>query len=99
MKVDYNFSGSSGLQNGPTYWTVHCLFSWKVTPNKMQVHFRQLFLTQLFMLFHMVASVLLSMVAFSTIFLLVKIRQLQYGRYLENWYLEADRDLEASDFW
>ena len=23
----------------------------------------------------------------------------QYGRYLENWYLEADRDLEASDFW
>ena len=53
----------------------HCLFSWKVTPNKMQGHFWHLFLTQLFMLFHMVASVLLSMVAFSTIFLLVKILQ------------------------
>ena len=39
----------------------------------MQGHFRHLFLTQLFMLFHMVASVLLSMVAFLTIFLLVKI--------------------------
>ena len=36
----------------------------------MQGHF-----CQLFMLFHMVASVLLSMVAFSTIFLLVKILQ------------------------
>ena len=23
---------------------------------------------------------------------------LQYSRYLENWYLEADLDLEASDF-
>ena len=23
---------------------------------------------------------------------------IQYGRYLENWYLEAGRDLEASDF-
>ena len=41
----------------------------------MQGHFRHLFLTQLFILFHMVASVLLSMVAFSTIFLLVKILQ------------------------
>ena len=41
----------------------------------MQGHFWHLFLTQLFMLFHMVASVLLSMVAFSTIFLLVKILQ------------------------
>ena len=41
----------------------------------MQGHFWHLSLTQLFMLFHMVASVLLSMVAFSTIFLLVKILQ------------------------
>ena len=41
----------------------------------MQGHFRHLFLTQFFMLFHMVASVLLSMVAFSTVFLLVKILQ------------------------
>ena len=41
----------------------------------MQGHFRHLFLTQLFMLFHMVASVLLSMVDFLTIFLLVKILQ------------------------
>ena len=24
--------------------------------------------------------------------------QVQYSRYLENWYLEADLDLEASDF-
>ena len=24
--------------------------------------------------------------------------KVQYGRYLENWYLEAGRDLEASDF-
>ena len=24
---------------------------------------------------------------------------IQYSRYLENWYLEADLDLEASDFW
>ena len=41
----------------------------------MQGHFCHLFLTLLFMLFPMVASVLLSMsmVAFSTIFLLVKI--------------------------
>ena len=44
----------------------------------MQGQFWHLFLTQLFMIFHMVASVLLSipwyhgMVAFSTIFLLVK---------------------------
>ena len=41
----------------------------------MQGHFLHLFLTQLFRLFHMVALVLLSMVAFSTIFLLVKILQ------------------------
>ena len=25
-------------------------------------------------------------------------KKIQYGRYLENWYLEAGRDLEASDF-
>ena len=24
--------------------------------------------------------------------------EVQYGRYLENWYLEAGRDLGASDF-
>ena len=41
----------------------------------MQGHFWHLCLTQLFMLFCMVASVLLSMVAFITIFLLVKILQ------------------------
>ena len=52
---------------------LHCLFSWKVTSNKMQGHFWHLFLIELFMFFHMLALVLLSMV--STIFLLVKILQ------------------------
>ena len=65
----------------------HCLFSWKVTSNKMQGHFWHLFLTQLFMLFHMVASVLLSMVAFSTVFLLVKILQ------------QPIRIIEISGYW
>ena len=41
----------------------HCLFSRWLAPNKMQGHFRHLLLTQFFMLFHMVPSVLLSMVA------------------------------------
>ena len=38
----------------------------------MQGHFWHLFLAQFFMLFHMVALVLLSMVAFLTIFLLAE---------------------------
>ena len=42
------------------------------TQNKMQGHFWRLFLIQFFMLFHKVVSDLLSMVAFSTTFLLVK---------------------------
>ena len=41
--------------------------------NKMQHHFWHLFLTQFLMLFHMVPSVLLSMVAMWTIFWLVEI--------------------------
>ena len=41
----------------------------------MQGHFWHLFLTQLIMLFHMVALVLLSIVAFSTTFWLVEILQ------------------------
>ena len=45
-----------------------------MAPDKMQGHFYAS-LTQLFMLFHMVASVWLFMVAFSTILLLVKILQ------------------------
>ena len=56
-------------------YTLHCLFSWKVTPNTMQGYLWHLFLNQLFMLFHMVALVLLSMVAFSTIFWLVDFLQ------------------------
>ena len=46
-----------------------------------------MFLIQLFMLFHMVASVLLSMVAFQTIFLLVKI------------VLQPIRIFEISGYW
>ena len=46
-----------------------------------------MFLIQLFMLFHMVASVLLHMVAFSTIFLLVKILQ------------QPIRIIEISGYW
>ena len=51
-----------------------------------------MFLIQLIMLFHMVASVLLSMVAFSTIFLLVEILQ-QPIRILEiDGYFSCHRD-------
>ena len=64
-----------------------CLFSWKVTPNKMQCHFWHLLLAQFFMLFHMVASVLLSLVAFSTIFWLVQILQ------------QPIRIIEISGYW
>ena len=52
----------------------------------MQGHFRHLFLAQFLMLFHMVALVLLSMVAFLTIFLLAEnlqqpIRIFEIGGY------------------
>ena len=43
-----------------------------LAPNKMQGHFWHLFLTQFFMLFHMVPLVSLSMVALLTIFWLVQ---------------------------
>ena len=42
----------------------HCWVSRWLALNKMQHHFWHLFLTQFLMLFHMVTSVLLSMVAF-----------------------------------
>ena len=58
----------------------------------MQGHFWHMFLIQLIMLFHIVASVLLSMVAFSTIFLLVEILQ-QPIRILEiDGYFSCHRD-------
>ena len=66
---------------------VHCLFSRQVAPNKMQGHFWHLFLIQFFMLFMLVVSVLLSMVAFSTPFLLV------------NTFQQPIRTFEISGYW
>ena len=33
------------------------------------------------------------------IWIMYDVNSVQMSRYLENWYLEASRDLEASDFW
>ena len=62
------------------------MFSRWVTPNKMQGHFWHMLLAQFFMLFHEVALLLLSMVAFLTIFLLAEnlqqpIRVFEIGGY------------------
>ena len=54
--------------------TVYFLDRWPQIKCNVTLYLH-LFLIQFFMLFHMVASVLLSMVAFSTIFLLVKFIQ------------------------
>ena len=71
----------------------------------MQGHFWHLFLAQFFMLFHMVALVLLSMVAFLTIFLLAEnlqqpIRVFEIGGYRschgeqnESYYVKEDKNL------
>ena len=71
----------------------------------MQGHFLHLCLIQNFMLFHVVLSVLLSMVAFSTTFLLVEVIQLPiriveisgywscHGEQIEGYHMKEHKNL------